>query len=330
MGNVDIAAKNYLKDNVVFADIFNYCLFQGEQRVKAEDLRELDPVQTQRLMGRETQLKDGEKAVSNSRDLLKRAIVRSDGSAHYILRLGLEPQSWIDYAMPVRVGAYDFGEYQQQVKQIARNHRNARDHRGHSRNEFMSGFYKDDYLIPVVTVVLYLGSDEWDGPLSIHEMMRGADPVLLRQISDYRMNLLTPAAITEEELLLFKTNVREVLGYIKYSGDENALEGYVSGNSRMNELDADAARLIMEVTKTKLDIAKESKEVDMCKAIDDMKRHSREAGKEEGREEGMISTARKMFENGLSLEFVRKCTDQLVSDQCLLDLQNSVISGLKA
>ena len=194
----------------------------------------------------------------------------------------------------------------------------------------MSGFYKDDYLIPVVTVVLYLGSDEWDGPLSIHEMMRGADPVLLRQISDYRMNLLTPAAITEEELLLFKTNVREVLGYIKYSGDENALEGYVSGNSRMNELDADAARLIMEVTKTKLDIAKESKEVDMCKAIDDMKRHSREAGKEEGREEGMISTARKMFENGLSLEFVRKCTDQLVSDQCLLDLQNSVISGLKA
>ena len=37
-----------------------------------------------------------------SRDLLKNAVIRTNGDAYYILHLGLEPQSWIDYAMPVR------------------------------------------------------------------------------------------------------------------------------------------------------------------------------------------------------------------------------------
>ena len=38
-------------------------------------------------------------------------------------------------------------------------------------NEFLSHMKKTDKLIPVVTVVIYYGDEEWDGAKSLYEMM---------------------------------------------------------------------------------------------------------------------------------------------------------------
>ena len=331
MGIIDATAKSYLQDNGIFADAFNYILFHGEQRLKPELLQELDPVQTVRLTSA-SNLQGGRKNSrhndnARSRDLLKKAIIRSDGTAYYVLHVGLEPQSWIDYAMPVRVGAYDFGEYERQVKQIERSHMRNGDLDLNDHHLFLSRFSKEDRLIPVITVVLYLGPDKWEGPMSIHEMMEGFDPELLKNVSDYKMNLITPEGMDREDLLLFQTSLREVMGYIKYSGDEQELKEYISDNSRLKHLDADAARLITAVTKTELSFQENVQEVNMCKAIDDMKRHSREEGIAEGRTEGMLAAARKMFENGLSFDMVRECTDGSVSDQILRDIESKTLTA---
>ncbi len=40
MGQKDIVTKKYLARNDVFADAFNYFLFDGEEVIKAEDLKE--------------------------------------------------------------------------------------------------------------------------------------------------------------------------------------------------------------------------------------------------------------------------------------------------
>ena len=48
----------------------------------------------------------------------------------------------------------------------------------------------------------------------------------------------------------------------------------------------DAVRVIQAVTGTKLQIEEEGGDVDMCKAIEDMKRDERREGKREGRREG--------------------------------------------
>ena len=32
--------------------------------------------------------------------------------------------------------------------------------------EFLSGFYREDRLIPIITVVVYFGADSWDAPKS--------------------------------------------------------------------------------------------------------------------------------------------------------------------
>lgn len=44
--------------------------------------------------------------------------------------------------------------------------------------EFLSGFWKTDRLIPVITLVIYLGSDSWDAPLSLKEMYSITDSVI--------------------------------------------------------------------------------------------------------------------------------------------------------
>ena len=185
-------------------------------------------------------------------------------------------------------------------------------------------------------------------------MLGETDPELLQMVADYRLNLITPEAVGDKELQLFRTNLREVLGCIKYSGSREKLERYITDNTRMNHLDTDAARLIAATTKTEIVIPKESEEIDMCKAIDDMKRISREEGraeeranmckaiddmkrisraegraegKAEGKAEERILTARRMFENGAAYDFVRACTDLLVKDQTLREIQASVLAA---
>ena len=62
---------------------------------------------------------------------------------------------------------------------------------------FSSGFTLDDKLIPVVTITLYLGTKNWDGPRSLVEMMPHIDKRFRPFINDYRINLLNPLEITD-------------------------------------------------------------------------------------------------------------------------------------
>lgn len=42
MGQSDIIAKQYIQDNAVFADLFNYLLYDGSPTLKPEQLQSLD------------------------------------------------------------------------------------------------------------------------------------------------------------------------------------------------------------------------------------------------------------------------------------------------
>lgn len=42
MGKKDTITKNYMKENRVFADAFNYLLYNGQQMIQPEKLREID------------------------------------------------------------------------------------------------------------------------------------------------------------------------------------------------------------------------------------------------------------------------------------------------
>ena len=42
MGKIDTCTKDYVKDNTIFADIFNHFLYEGEQRIAPEALLAVD------------------------------------------------------------------------------------------------------------------------------------------------------------------------------------------------------------------------------------------------------------------------------------------------
>ncbi len=55
--------------------------------------------------------------------------------------------------------------------------------------------------MPVITLVIYFGSDAWDGPMCIHDMLNTADRRLLRFVPDYRINLIAPALVPDEDFV---------------------------------------------------------------------------------------------------------------------------------
>ena len=133
----------------------------------------------------------------------------------------------------------------------------------------MSGFYKDDVLKPVITLVIHFGTDPWDAPLSLHEMMNIQDENLLRFVQDYRIHLIDPARLTEEDLEKFSSSLREVMEYIRYSKDKKKLLEILKDNPRMM-LDRKAAVVIKTITNTPIEIPEETEVIDVCKAVEDM------------------------------------------------------------
>ena len=278
MGLADTVTKAYMKDNSVFADAFNYLIYGGKAVVDPKQLQELDTTEIALPFG--SQDEDGkqpEEAVQKYRDVLKSAIIKQDDEAAYIL-LGIENQTDIHYAMPVRNIIYDALQYGKQVADIAAKHRASDgDAKGHSRGEYLSGFYKEDKITPVITLVLHFGANEWDGPLSLHEMMAVKNKNLLNFVQDYQIHLIDPAKLSAEDLERFSSSLREVIGYIKYSKDKKRLSEFLTDNPRML-IEANAARVIKAVTNTPLDIPEGAEVIDVCKAVEEMMNESEERG----------------------------------------------------
>lgn len=194
----------------------------------------------------------------------------------------------MNYAMPVRNMLYDALQYTKQVSEIADVHRRKKENSNHksvSHAEFISGFYKNDRLIPVITLVIYFNANEWDGPRSLLDMMEISDPIVRRYAQDYQIHLINPNQIADEELEKFQSSLREVMGCIKYSRSKEKLAAFIKNNPRMN-MEAAAARVIEAINHVPIRIQEGDGKFNMCEAIEEMIKDGREAGREVGRQEG--------------------------------------------
>lgn len=293
MSKKDTVTKTFMRENTVFADAFNYLIFNGKKVIQPERLQELDTTELVQLIAKGKNNKN--ESVQKYRDILKAAVIMEDENADYLL-LGIENQTEIHYAMPVRNMIYDALQYGNQVAAIAA--QNVKEKKAPTRAEFLSGFYKADKLRPVITLVLHFGADPWDGATSLHEMMYFPLEEMRTFIQDYKIHLIDPAALKPDELEKFSTSLREVLDCIKYSKDKEKLSSFIRNNTRMM-LEINAARVIQAITNITLDLSEEVEEVDMCKAIDDMMQDSREEGKAEGRIEGILFALTGLVRDGV-------------------------------
>lgn len=188
--------------------------------------------------------------------------------------------------MPVRNGIYDFLQYGKQVSDIAARHRKQKD-KAESNAEFLSGFYKTDKIVPVVTLVIYFGANEWNGPISLMDMMDTLSPEFTEYVQDYKIHLIQPFNISDDDLQKFQSSLREVLGCIKYSQDKEKLSIFMKDNPRMN-MEAMAARVIEVMTNMSIEIPEGEEKIDMCKAIEDMIKERECIEREEGKVEILI------------------------------------------
>lgn len=188
MGAKDTKEKEYLSDNKKFADLCNLALFDGDEVITAQDLEERDSTEVLSILGINPKEVDYQQ---KWRDLLKGAVIKSTKQAVYVM-IGVENQSDIHYAMPVKSMIYDALNYGSQVKEAARRHKKENDYV--SNAEFLSGFSATDKLVPIIPITLYWGADEWKAPISLSQMFEKFDNETVEAI-----NLFTGAKIKTEQ-----------------------------------------------------------------------------------------------------------------------------------
>ena len=294
MGKSDIIAKEYMEDNTIFADVFNFLLYGGTSVLKSDHLRPLDTVLPVSMVKNGT-----DAAVQKIRDIYKAYTVKTDGKTTYLL-LGIEEQTEVSYIMPVRTMLYDALAYERQVKAVGHRHRQKRDYRGRSQGEYLSGFWKGERLAPVITAVVLLSDQPWDGPTQLHDLLNIPDPRLLPMIENYKLHLIAPQALTKENIMKFKTSLREVLSFIKYSKDKDQLRALVKENPRFATMDNSAAMVIRQCTHSDffIDTEKKGESFNMCKALDDI----RQEGFEHGRKRGFDAGKKRGIEMGRNIQ----------------------------
>ena len=253
--------------------------------------------------------------VQKFRDVQKLYAAMTDGSLEYVL-YGIEAQSEIHYAAAVKNNLYDAIEYARQVEEAARSHRRAMKQakeqydtafsakqKKPNAGEFLSGFWKTDRLIPSVTVMLYFSPDAWDGPLSLFDMMEVKDPRIFSFIDNYHVRLIAPAQMSDEEIMKFQSSLREVMFFIKYSKDQENLNRILKVNERrFREVERRAADVIEAVTNSGIKYDEGEEAVDVCQAIQDMRKESERNGERKGELKKAQEAAGKLYEMGLDID----------------------------
>lgn len=263
-----------------FADLFNGFCFGGEEKLHPDELKDMDTASIVLPYGEDGAPLPKQKA----RDVLKLAL-KTDGKAAYCI-LGVENQSKIHTAMPVRNMLYDAMTLAEQVAAAANSHKEAHN-RGKDSAEYLSGFHREDKLLPVITLVIYWGADEWDAPVTLREMYpEGLDERILHYANEYKVNLISPAQMTDEQLDAFRSDLKAVLKFIKHSKDKHELANLVNNNQDYKSLDRLAAQTISVCSGQNFNFPVGEERIDVCKAIDDMVTDARNEGINQGISQG--------------------------------------------
>ncbi|MCI9336307.1 MAG: hypothetical protein HFH93_02015 [Lachnospiraceae bacterium] len=281
MGVENEAMLSYLEDNYRFADLFNQLYFGGGQVVNPEELAEASEV----YHG-----KPGEKS-GRTRDVKKRL-----KSGRELKILAVESQSEASGIMPWRVMDYDCREYGRQIQQAQRANE-ARERTGEkvyeSAGERLDKVRKEERFAPVYTLCLYHGTEPWDGPRSLKDMMdfgesRPGQPESsgTREweecFADYPLHLV---CVNESlDCSGFRTSLRDLFTILPCRRDKKRLMELLSGDPAYQSMDKETAQtlgVLMGINKfngNEETYKTEGGNYNMCQAIRELMEDSRLEG----------------------------------------------------
>ena len=198
--------------------------------------------------------------------------------------LGLENQDKIHYAMPLRIMQGDVMLYMKEFEEIKKENREQKIYS--SKDEFLSGFNVDDRLHPVITLCVYYGEDEWDGPRCLMDMLN-IPKKMKNMVSDYKMNLLE---IRKSGNMVFNNqDVNNVFDLVRRIYNEEF--------SKINELydnidlNPEVGIAVGSITNNQklvrhaLSIKEKGGQINMCSALEKLEEQNYERGVQEGQQE---------------------------------------------
>ena len=282
----DTILKTFWKNNQRFADLFNTVLFEGNPVLKPNDLQEVDTDVSSII-----KFNGHVETVQRILDVVRKTAYGVD-----FIIWGLENQEKIHYAMPLRHMIGDSLIYLKEYNEIAAKNRKEKEYS--TSDEFLSALKKDDRLHPVISLCIYYGEKEWDGPFNLLDML--VIPEYLKPlVSDYRMNLVQ---VRQSENLCFQNqDISIVFDMIRsiYNKDYETFHEMYKDKIMSTELGLTVGSVVKSqaIINEVMKMEEKRSEVDMCDALqrwfDEAVQKGKMEGILEGKIEGVISTCRR-------------------------------------
>lgn len=296
----DIKLAEFLGDNERYADLFNGYMFQENPVILPEEL------ESKEIRGA---LKTGKR--KNQYRYFYRDILKKRYKGAVLMVLGIENQQEIHYVMPVRTLVYDGIAYKQQWEKIKKHHRKKKDLEG---AEYLSGFSKEDKLLPVITIVVYYGKEPWDGARDLYGLFQeeAVSKEMEPFLNNYRINLLD---VRHHSVECFKTDIKQCFQFLQNESDKEALGRLLNEDEAFCSLSEETFQLISVLSGESELLEKKRKYenkdkggYNMCQAFADMRMEGRlegrlegiRAGREEGRLEGINEKGIQVFINAVN------------------------------
>ena len=311
----NVVMNTYWSDNERFADIVNVALFQAKKLILADQLEEIDGCEST-MVGEKNRQKKG---VQKYRDVVKKATDKVN-----FMILGIENQSDIHYAMPLKVMGYDYLGYDKQLRKLKAKHRKERDLSG---AEFISGFSRTDKLLPICTLVIYSGEEPWIGPTRLSDILDLNDlpEEMRRVVADYPIHVVDMRRFKDSEKL--QTDARLLFGVLQRQGSESEMQAYRKENAyAFKNVSEDTYEAIGALTHSEqfLELKETSKNekggYNMCKAFDDMEKSAERRGEKRGEkraEAKIMALIQSMTANGELENIPRLTTDKAFYEEML-------------
>ena len=295
----DIILKDFWRDNDRFADLFNGALFGGEKVLKPELLQESDTDISSII-----KLDSYAETLGRLLDVVKKSAYGVD-----FVIFGLENQMKVHYAMPLRNMTGDTLIYLKEYAQIVKENKKAK--AWDNRDEFLSGFRKENRLRPVVTLCVYYGENAWDGPLTLMDMldMQSIPEQLTELVNNYKMHFVQ---VLDSDRCSFQNqdvyDFFEILRSIYRRDYQNIQEVYGS-----REISAELGLVIGAAAESESLINKALQRkgggMNMCTALQELENKGRNEGRIEGRNEGRIEGRNEGRIEGKIEGIVKTCLD---------------------
>ena len=115
--------------------------------------------------------------------------------------------------------------------------------------------------------MVYLGTQEWDGPRSLHEMLYFPDERLKAFVPDYKLNLIVPSELKNGDFAKFEPDLGFLLKVLN-RGEKGVAE--MLADPQYRSVDGETAVLANDIAKLGFKIViDEGGKTDMCKAMEE-------------------------------------------------------------